>query len=79
MHILSFQLDGKPIMDKGHMLHFLCGPIIIYIVKDCCVVEEALDLICVASKTDRQTDIYSTNIFWVLRHCMKMRKEKNKS
>lgn len=65
MHILSFQLDGKPIMDKGHMLHFLCGPIIIYIVKDCCVVEEALDLICVASKTDRQTDRHLFNKYFL--------------
>lgn len=63
MHILSLQLDAKAIWIRATC----CTSCVVWssfkIMKDCCIVEEALDVICVPSQTDRQTDRHAANIF----------------
>lgn len=57
MHILSAQLNDKPVKDKAHVLSLCVVPSSLNIMKGYCM-EEALDFICVASETDGQRDVY---------------------
>lgn len=57
MHILSAQLNAKPVKDKAQVLSLCVVPSSFNIMKGYCM-EEALDFICVASETDGQRDVY---------------------